>query len=238
MQASLVALLTGALILAAPHLAKAAAALPLKLVKDIPVDQRTRRFDYASVDQRTGRLFVADLAGSRVLVFDIRANKYVGAVPKVQGVHGTLAVPELGRVYASATGVDAVVAINATSLAITGRAPAGHYPDGIAWAPRQHKIYISDELGRTVTVVNEAAGRLLKTIAIGGEVGNSQYDAGGDMIYANDQTHDELVVIDPAKDVIVSRHPLPGCVENHGLLIDAPRRLAASPTSPARPTPG
>jgi DNA-binding beta-propeller fold protein YncE len=34
------------------------------------------------------------------------------------------------------------------------------------------------------------------------------------------------VAIDPDKDVVVSRWPLPGCSENHGLLIDGSRRLA------------
>jgi DNA-binding beta-propeller fold protein YncE len=40
------------------------------------------------------------------------------------------------------------------------------------------------------------------------------------------QTRNELVAIDPAADRIAGRYALPGADQPHGLLIDAPRRLA------------
>jgi YVTN family beta-propeller protein len=200
--------------------------LPLKLVTDIPIDRASRRFDYASVDSKTSLLFVADLAGGRVLVFDIRANRLLKAIVPVQGAHGVTVVPELGRVYASATGVDQVVAIDEATLQITARSPSGHYPDGIAWAPKQKKVYVSDENGNMVGVIDGATHKLLRTIPMGGRVGNTQYDAVSGLIYSNGQTKNELVGIDPATDAIVSRERMTGCEENHGLLIDAPRRLA------------
>ena len=203
-----------------------AAPLPLKAVSDVPIGAPTRRFDYASLDPRTGLLFVADLAGSRVLVFDARQSKFVKAIDGVQSVHGVLAVPELGRVFASATGVDQLVAIDEASLKIVARTPAGHYPDGIAWEPKLKKLYVSDEHGNTVAVVDPGANRLIRTISVGGEVGNTQYDDGSGLIYSNEQTHNDLVGIDPKTDRIVSKDHLAGCEGGHGLLIDATRRLA------------
>jgi DNA-binding beta-propeller fold protein YncE len=200
--------------------------LPLKAVKEVQIGPPTRRFDYASLDPRTGLLFVADLAGSRVLAFDVRQPRLVGAIGGVQSVHGVLAVPELGRVYASATGVDQLVAIDEASLKIAARTPAGHYPDGIAWEPKLKKLYVSDETGRTVAVVDAASHRLVRTIPAGGEVGNTQYDAGSGLIYSNEQTHDRLIGIDPKTDSIVTRDGLAGCEGAHGLLIEATRRLA------------
>jgi YVTN family beta-propeller protein len=206
--------------------AASAEPLPLQPVKDIPIGAPTRRFDYASLDPKTGLLFVADLAGGRVLAFDVRKDRLVRAIEGVKSVHGVLAVPELGRVYASATGVDELVAIDEATLRIVGRTPAGHYPDGIAWAPRQGKLYVSDEHGNTVSVIDAAGMRLLGKVPLGGEVGNTQYDAGAGLIYSNEQTHNELVGIDPKTDRIVSRDRLAGCEGSHGLLIDAARRLA------------
>jgi hypothetical protein len=202
------------------------APLPLKAVKDVPIGAPTRRFDYASLDPRTGLLFVADLAGSRVLAFDVRELRLVGVIAGVQSVHGVLAVPELGRVYASATGVDQLVAIDEASLKIVSHAPAGHYPDGIAWDPKHKKLCVSDETGRTVAVVDAASNQLVQTLQAGGEAGNTQYDAGSAMIYSNEQTNNRLIGIDPKTDRIVSRDSLPGCEGAHGLLIDATRRLA------------
>jgi DNA-binding beta-propeller fold protein YncE len=198
--------------------------LPLTVVKDIPIGPPTRRFDYASLDPAAG-LF-ADLAGSRVVAFDVRAGRLVQAVPGVASVHGILAVPELGRVYASATGARELVAIDEKSLAITARSPAGRYPDGVAWDPRERKLYVSDETGGQVAVIDAASHRLVTLIPMGGEVGNTQYDPVSGLIHSNAQGRGELVGIDPRTDRIVSREALPGCAGNHGLLIDAPRRLA------------
>jgi DNA-binding beta-propeller fold protein YncE len=200
--------------------------LPLTVVKDIPVGAPTGRFDYASLDPRTGLLFVADLAGGRVLVFDVRQDRLVKAIGDVAAAHGVLAVPELGRVYASATGDHETVAIDEASLRVTARSPSGRYPDGIAWDPRERKVYVSDETGGVVAVIDAARHRLLKTIPMGGEVGNTQYDPGSGLIYSNVQSRGDLVGIDPKTDLIVSRDRLAGCAGNHGLLIDAPRRLA------------
>lgn len=200
--------------------------LPFKLLADIPIEHPSARFDYESLDPTTGRLFIADLAGSRVLVFDTRANRFVRTVEGVAKVHGVLAVPARAMVYASATADDQLAVIDAQSFAVRARIPAGHYPDGIAWAPKQGKLYVSDEHGNTVAVIDAARSVLLAKIPVGGEVGNTQYDSADGMIYSNVQTRGEMVVIDPATDREVRRIKVPGCASNHGLAIDPARQLA------------
>lgn len=203
-----------------------AAPLPLRLAAEVPLGAPTRRFDYESLDPKTGLLFIADLAGGRVLVVDVHANRLVKVIPNVAGVHGVLAVPEQGRVYASATGVDEVVTIDERTLTVIGHGPSGHYPDGIAWEPTRNKLYVSDETGKVVGVIDTATNKLLRQIPMGGEVGNTQYDRADGLIYSNEQSTDELVAIDPATDKIAGRWPLRGCLQNHGLLIDPRRQLA------------
>jgi len=124
-------------------------------------------------------------------------------------------------VYASATGTDEVVAIDETTFKITARMPGGVYPDGIAYAPDAHKLYVSDEHGGTDTVIDVRTNTVIATIRIGGSIGNTQYDAGTRHIFVNAQTKRELVEIDPATDTIVRRIAVPGAKENHGLLIDS-----------------
>jgi DNA-binding beta-propeller fold protein YncE len=141
-------------------------------------------------------------------------------------VHGVLAIPELGRVYASATGTNEVVAIDAATLKILARTPAGDYPDGMAYAPPVHKLYVSDEHGGTDTVIDVRSHRRVATIPLGGEVGNTQYDPVSGHVFANVQTRAQLVEIDPETDTVVARIDLPGAIGNHGLYIDAPARLA------------
>jgi DNA-binding beta-propeller fold protein YncE len=111
--------------------------------------------------------------------------------------------------------------IDAATYKITARMPGGVYPDGMAYAPDVHKLYVSDEHGGTDTVIDIRANRPVATIRIGGVIGNTQYDAETRHIFVNAQTKSELVEIDPATDTVVRRLPVPGAKGNHGLLIDS-----------------
>ena len=64
------------------------------------------------------------------------------------------------------------------------------------------------------------------TITMGGEVGNTQYDPVSHTIYACVQTRNEIVQIDPVKQTITARYPLPGGQHPHGFYIDDQRQKA------------
>jgi DNA-binding beta-propeller fold protein YncE len=200
--------------------------LPLAVVVDVPLPGDTSRFDYESYDADRHLLFIAHLGASEVVVFNTLTHQIVGRIGDVRHVHGVLAVPELKRVYASATGTDEVVAIDEDRLAVVARMPGGTYPDGMAYAPEAQKLYVSDETGRTETVIDVRANRRVATIALGGEVGNSQYDPVSKHVFVNVQSLRQLAEIDPASDQVVARTDLPGAKGNHGLLIEPQLRLA------------
>ncbi len=212
--------------LAAPALVRADSSLPLTTVASVPLPGAATRFDYESLDAETGRLFIAHLAASEVVVFDVKASRVVGTIVGLDHVHGVLAVPELGRVYATATGSNEVAVIDARTLKIIARVPAGTYPDGMAFDPKDHKLYVSDEHGDTDTVIDTTSNKRSTTISLGGDVGNTQYDARSHRVYVNVQTTGELAAIDPSTDTVVARYPIPGCKSNHGLQLDDGHRRA------------
>jgi YVTN family beta-propeller protein len=203
-----------------------AAAVPLEKVSDVPLGGRTTRLDYASLDPGRHLLFVAHLGDSQVIVFDVQASRVVGRVAGVSSAHGVLALPELNRVYATATGRGEVVAIDPATLAVIARVPTGGYPDGLAYVPGSHKLYVSDEKAGNEAVIDVRSNTRIATIALGGEAGNTQYDSITSHIFVNVQTRNQLVEIDPASDKIIARYDLPGAKGNHGLLIDSEHRLA------------
>jgi putative Ca2+/H+ antiporter (TMEM165/GDT1 family) len=211
---------------AAAAAAQAGNPLPLARVADVALPGDTSRYDYESLDPDRHLLFVAHLGASEVLVFDTRTRQIVKRIDGLRHVHGVLAIPELGRVYASATGTDEVAAIDEERLQIVARAPGGTYPDGMAYAPEQGKLYVSDETGATETVIDVRSNRRIATIPLGGEAGNTQYDPVSGRILVNVQTRAQLVEIDPAADRVVARTDLPGAKGNHGLLIVSEARLA------------
>ena len=139
-------------------------------------------------------------------------------------MHGVIAVPELGRVYTSATNAHEVLMLNARTGALLGRGPAGQYPDRLAYDPIERHVFVSDESGGVETVLN-TAGRRIATISLGGEAGNVQYDSGSGRVLADVQTRSQVAVIDPRTNRIVRRVHLAKCVNDHSLLVDSARRL-------------
>jgi YVTN family beta-propeller protein len=198
----------------------------LRLVKDYPLPGKATRWDYMSLDASRSRLFIAHLGDSAVVVVDTKTKAVVGTVDHIGEVHGVVAIPELGRVYATATKTNEVVAIDATTLKITTRVPTGTHPDGLAYAPEVHKLHVSDEYGKTETVVDVQSNKRVATIPLGGNVGNTQYDPVSKHIFVNVQGTAELVEIDPVVDQIVQRIPVPSANGNHGLLVEPTLRLA------------
>lgn len=221
------------LVLAAVLIAYAAEAttpsnpqLQLQLIADVPLGGHATRLDYESLDQAKHLLFIAHLGDNEVIVFDIHAKRVVKRIANVSHVHGVLAIPALGRVYASATGTNEVVAIDETTFEIKARIPGGTYPDGLAYAPGVQKVYVSDEHGGTDTVIDAKTNTRVATVQVGGTIGNTQYDESSQHIFISAQSENALVEVDPKTDSVLRRIPVPGAKENHGLLIDPASRLA------------
>jgi DNA-binding beta-propeller fold protein YncE len=197
-----------------------------RVVSDVPLPGRAARFDYQSFDPTTGRLWIAHMGAGEVLGFDVRARQVVARVPNMPGATGVLAVPSLGRVFASLSGSHEVAALDATSGRVLARLPGGRFPDGLAYAPASHRVFVSDEHGRQEIVIDGSLLEPRPSIPTGGEVGNTQFDSVSGRVWIAVQTRNELAAIDPVRDSIVMRMAVPGVEGPHGVLIDAPHRLA------------
>jgi DNA-binding beta-propeller fold protein YncE len=160
---------------------------------------------------------------SRLITFDLQKRRVLRTLD-VPGVHGVIVVPALHRLFVSATDAHEAWTIDAHSGRVLAKAPAGSYPDGLAYDPVERHVFVSDESGGVETVLN-AKGARIATIQLGGEAGNVQYDSGSHRILADVQSKNEVAVIDPGTNKVVRRVHV-GCDHDHGLFVDASRRLA------------
>ncbi|MGE5698406.1 MAG: YncE family protein [Candidatus Sericytochromatia bacterium] len=199
--------------------------LPLRSIGEVALPGDNSRFDYASLDTARGLLFIAHLGASEVVQVDVRASRVVRTIPNVSQVHGVLVVGPLNRAYATATGVNQVVAIDEAAGTEIARAPTGQYPDGLAYDPRRNAIWTTNERAGTETVFDAATLQPKATVALGGEVGNVGYDQDSDRMLVAVQGRNDLAVIDPATLTVTHRVDLPGCQHPHGLNVDGPDRL-------------
>ena len=206
--------------------ASAADLAPLELVADVPLSGAAARFDYQSLDVANNRLYIAHMDADQLVVFDTKARSVVATLAGFPRIHGVIVVPELNRVYASATGDHEVFAVDTETLKIIARAGPIHYPDGLAYAPGVKRIFVSDEHGNADAVVDAITGALVKTIPLGGNAGNTVYDPGSGKILVAVSQKDELVMIDPASEAIIGRYSLPGIEGPHGVALDVSARLA------------
>src|SRR5258705_7906202 len=90
--------------------------LPLRTLRDVPLSGGATRFDYQSFDPNTGRLYIAHLGDGVLTVFDANKETVVGDVKNLPRVHGVIAVPELHRIYASATGTNELAGLDDSTL--------------------------------------------------------------------------------------------------------------------------
>jgi DNA-binding beta-propeller fold protein YncE len=98
--------------------------------------------------------------------------------------------------------------------------------DGLAYDPVTQRVFVSDESGGRVTVIDARTNRRLGAIALGGEAGNTQYDSVSRHMFVGVQTRNELAEIDPSTLKVIRRFELQGCQSSHSVSIDAGGRAA------------
>jgi DNA-binding beta-propeller fold protein YncE len=208
------------------------------LVGDFPLGARTNRTDYESIDSAARRLYIAKMGTGQLLVFDLDRNRLITALDGFPKITGVLAVPELHKVYASVPGAGLVssmlvglgmvglslghgaIAIRDTlTLKEIARVPGGVFPDGIAFDGKERTVFVSDELGSALIVVDADKNTFTGRIDMGGEVGNVRYDPVTARIYLPVQTKNTLIAVDPARRVVQARYFLPGCDHPHGFIV-------------------
>jgi DNA-binding beta-propeller fold protein YncE len=198
----------------------------LKQVADISLPGPAVRFDYQGLDEKHGRLYIAHMNADQLVVFDTQKRQVIANLDGFKRVHGVIAVPEIDRVFASATGEHQMVSVDMNTLKIVGSAGPINYPDGLGYSPATKRVFVSDEHGGVDAVVDAQTNKLLTAIPLGGGAGNTVYDKGSGHILVAVHGVNELVSIDPAAMKIVARYKLPGIENPHGIALDQANRLA------------
>lgn len=198
----------------------------LEKVADIPMPGPAVRFDYQSLDDESGRLYISHMNADQVVVFDTVRREVVANLDGFKRVHGVWAVPELARVYASVTGQHAVAVVDSKTLKILAKVGPITYPDGLAYTPKAKRVFVSDEHGNADAVIDATNNTLVTSIPLGGGAGNTVYDPNSGHILVAVHSVNELVAIDPASAKIIGRYSLPGIQNPHGVALDTTNRLA------------
>ena len=149
-----------------------------------------------------------------------------GTVAGTANVHGVRVAPDLDRVFATATGTDQVVAIQASSLTVTGRASTGRFPDGVAYDPIHKAVFVSNKDDGSETVLDASTLAVRRTLRLAGEVGNVISDGAEQRMLVAARPPDQLLLVDPDTGQVTGRVDLPGCSGAHGVAVDSATHTA------------
>jgi YVTN family beta-propeller protein len=194
------------------------------LLRDVQLPGDTSRWDYETFDSAAQRLYIAHLGASQVVVFDALAQKTVGVISNLDGVHGLVLAADLHRLYVSVTNRNHVAAIDTATLQVVATAPTGDYPDGLAYVPDVGHVFVSNEEDSGDTVIDARTNSKVTTVALGSDIGNSQYDADTRLVFVAVGSDNDLAAVDPVTNAVIARYPLAGCDGAHGVQVDSRSR--------------
>jgi DNA-binding beta-propeller fold protein YncE len=187
---------------------------------------RPSRLDEAEFDPATRRVYVAHQREGAVDVVDVAGMRVVGTVTGIPHVHALRLAADLGKLFATATIDDQVVTIDIAGLRVTGRTATGRFPDSMAYDAVHHLLIVSNRQDGSDTIIDARTGTVVRTVALGTQVGEAVYDpTSGDVLVAVDRP-DELVAVDASTGAVRGHSLLPGCVGPHGVAVDGPAGVA------------
>jgi DNA-binding beta-propeller fold protein YncE len=153
----------------------------------------TGGWDYVFVDAPGRRVYISH--ATQVEVLNADTFEPVGTIPKTPGVHGITVAPEFGRGFITAGKSDSVIIFDLKSLKPLSEVKVGKKPDAILYDSATKRVYAMNGDGDSASVINPADGKLVGTVALGGNPEFAVSDGKGN-VYVNLEEKAETVHVD------------------------------------------
>lgn len=152
-------------------------------------------WDYLTVDNQTGRLFVSH--GTEVLVVDIHSGHLIKTIAHTDGVHGIALAHSLNKGFISDGSSSKVTVFNLKTLnTIKTINVTGKDPDCILYDPFTKRVLTFNGHSSNVTVIDAENYRILGTIKLDGNPEFAVSDDHGH-IFDNIESKSEIAEINP-----------------------------------------
>ena len=189
-----------------------------KFLNEIPIGGEGG-WDILTIDAAARRLYLSH--ATKVVVVDLEKNAVVGEIKDTPGVHGFLAVPEVGRGFSSNGKENKASVVDLKTLRTVSKIETGESPDALVYDSKHADVYIFNHRGSSVSVIDAKTPKVVATISLGGEPEFAAVDSASDRVYVNIEDKSEVVAIDTAKHEAVAHWPLAPGEEPSGIALDA-----------------
>ncbi len=159
------------------------------------------------VNNRLGRLYIADAATHSVSVFDEESERILATVPVADGPLHPLRVDETtGRVYVVCSTGRELDILDGKTNQVVRRTSVAPDPEGIAIHTATGRIYIADEgddhvLGTTITILDGHTFDVLGTLPVGRSPDGVEADPALHRVYVSTEDSNAVVEISDSTDL-------------------------------------
>ncbi len=175
-------------------------------------------WDYLSVDETSGRLFVSH--GTVVQVVDLKTGQLAGTIDETPGVHGIAIAEDLNKAFISVGRNASVKVVDLKTLAlITDIKISGENPDAIIYDQFSKKVFVFNGRSANATILDAATNDVIGTIALEGKPEYPASDENG-KIYVNIEDKSLISVIDVKSQKVLNSWPIAPGEEASGLALD------------------
>lgn len=188
-------------------------------------------WDYLTFDPIHRRLYVSRSNG--IMAVDVDSGKVTAQLVDAQRTH--IAVPANGGddlVITSRTAGAALIA-DAMTGKVRATIQTGAKPDGAFLEPTQNLVWVLDNGGGGITLIDAKAGAKVDTIAVPGALESAAMDGQG-KVFINVEDKNEISVVDIKSRKLVDHYKLAGCEEPNGLAYGEGRLVASCSNSVAK----
>jgi len=199
-----------------PKTIKAAGIITVPAASSFPL----KFIDYMFVNG--SKLYAGYTSQGVVAVIDTATNQVVAEIADLPRSHGIAVAGDRG--FATASGDDTVGVFDVSTNKLLKKIPGGVGPDAIIYDDKLRLIYAADHAGKTGTLIDPVMMSVVGTVQLGGVAEYAQADPQSGLIYQNDEDTNELVVVDPQKQMVTQRYKLGDGTGPSGLAYDAGNR--------------
>ena len=175
-------------------------------------------WDYLSVDEAAGRLYVSHATMS--LVVDLKTGKQIGKISDTNGIHGIAVAPSLNKGFTSNGRDNSVTVFDLKTLEVIEKIQvSGKNPDAILYDAFSGKLFTFNGGSSNASVIDPAQSMEIGTIQLDGKPEFPQSDGKG-KIYVNIEDKSEISVINPKTLKVEKSWSIAPGEEPSGLALD------------------
>lgn len=188
-------------------------------------------WDYLTFDPVHRRLYVSRSNG--IMVIDVDSGKVTPQLVEAQRTHIAVPVNDGDDLVVTSTTAGAALLADAMTGKVRATIPTGSKPDGAFLEPTQNLVWVLDNAGGGITLIDAKAGAKVGVIAVPGALESAAMDGQG-KVFINVEDKNEIAVVDVKARKLVAHYSLAGCDEPNGLAYGEGRLVAACSNNVAK----